>query len=872
MSVGPPPPERGARAPRRRFAVMGLSAAAILVSLVPIAPPALATWSQPGFLRSFGGRGEADVYAWGMAYNPVTDEMLVGDYWNFKIRRYNMQGQEVGAFFRAASARKGQPYSISVDARNGSIYVSEISDGKPAGYFAHYDKTGNYLGEFNSGARYTAWHTIDGRYLYVADSHYWDSSNNPPQIRKYDLDTNDAQVQHFGTYGTAPGTGQMKDIRGVAVDSGGRIYVADTTNRTVHVFSATGSWMYDFGTAGNGVGQFTGDLRGIAVNKATGEIYVVDAQASEIEKFQMSANPTTTSPTPVLHWGSEGQGPGQTADGGRAITLDASGNPWVADYGNFRFMKYTPGGALLATYPDPAGPPQPGGFSEARDVAVDPQGNVWGADSWNNRFQKFGPDGTPLGAWGRRNSHAPYGLDYPRGIGVDPVNGDVWVADTRDHILRTYDSSGNYLMTLGTGNDSTSTGSFRWPMDVEFIDQGGTEYAWVADYTSCLLKKVDATTGAEVRSISVCNNGLTVDVPGNRIYVVSWKFKRVYVYDLNGASIASWGSTGTGTCQFSNPWDIDLVNGVLYVTDAQNARVEAFTTAGVCLGQWGTVGVGPYQLRSPSGITHDAQGNIYVADAGNDRIQEFSFSVAVPSGGDTVAPSTATVTSPVAGQVMQPQPFTISGAAADDVGIASVNVAVKNITTGLWWSAKGCVWTTAKTWNLSGVISPTPRSVTYALGFVGVGYGQFYSAQPQVKDTSGNAKAGAAVKFSTAGASSSDSVAPTTSLVHPAANATVSPGVVTIDGQTTDNVAVAAVEVAIRDRNTGLWWNAETSSWGSLRWLAATVESEGALSSSWSYHWSGGVAGGLYYVQARSTDGSGNVGTAPYTSVQFARA
>src|SRR5205823_11360804 len=114
----------------------------------------------------------------------------------------------------------------------------------------HYDKVGSYIGEFNSGARYTAWHTIDGRYLYVADSHYWDNSNNPPQIRKYDLDNGDAQVLHFGTYGTTPDTGQMKDVRGVAIDAGGRIYVADATNRTVHVFSSTGTWMYNFGSQG----------------------------------------------------------------------------------------------------------------------------------------------------------------------------------------------------------------------------------------------------------------------------------------------------------------------------------------------------------------------------------------------------------------------------------------------------------------------------------------------------------------------------------------------------------------------------------------------------------------------------------------------
>jgi hypothetical protein len=852
---------------------VAFSAVALLGGLVPVSPAAhAATWTAPGFLRTFGGRGEAGVYAWGMAYNPISNEILVGDYWNFKIRRYDLQGHELGAFFRPPSARKGQPYSISVDGRpgHGDIYVSEISDGKAAGYFAHYDKAGNYIGQFQSGARYTAWHTIDGHYLYVADSHYWDTKNSPPQIRKYDLDNNDTQVLHFGTYGTTPNTGQMKDVRGVAIDSGGRIYVADSTNRTVHVFDATGHFLYDFGSAGLGVGQFTGDLRGIVINDATGEIFVVDAEAGQIEKFQMSATPATTPPTATLHWGSEGTGPGQLADGGRALTLDPSGNVWVADYGNYRFMEYTSNGSLLAVYPNPAEPPAPGGFSEVRDVAVDPDGNVFGADSWNNRFQEFGPDGSFLGAWGHRNSTAPYGMDYPRGIAVDPTTSNVWVADTRDHILRVYDPDGNYLMTVGSGNDSTAVGSFRWPMDMEFINQSGIEYVWVADYTSCLLKKIVAATGAEVKSISLCQNGLTVDVPNNRIYVVSWSNRAVYTYDLNGTFITRWGSSGSGTCQFSNPWDIDLVNGVLYVADAANSRVEAFTTSGGCLGQWGTKGIGPYQFTSPSGIAHDAAGNIYIADAGNDRIQEFSFSVPIPvPGSDTVAP-TVTLTSPVKNQILPPQTLYVSGAATDNVGIASINVAVKNTSNNLWWDAKDAIWQTKKYWNLAGVTSPTPTNVTYSFGFVGVGYGQPYLTQAEAIDTSGNTTIGTpTVKFSTAQTASSDTVPPTATVVDPAMNKVVPAGAITIDGQATDDVAITTVEISIRDRATNLWWDPNSASWGTLRWFQTTLSNPNGMNTNWSYLWSGDVSGGSYYVQARATDSSGNQDDLPHSFTQF---
>ena len=177
---------------------------------------------------------------------------------------------------------------------------------------------------------------------------------------------------------------------------------------------------------------------------------------------------------------------------------------WVADYGNFRFFRYSPDGTLLASYPWPAGEPVAGGFAQVRDVAVAPDGTVWAADTWNNRFQRFAADGTFQAAFGRRNSHPPYGMDYPRGIAVNPVTGEVWVSSTRDHIIRVYDASGEtYLRTVGNGADSTAPGSFRWPMDVEF---SGTA-AWVSDYTSCRLKKVNAATGAELLSISSATTG-----------------------------------------------------------------------------------------------------------------------------------------------------------------------------------------------------------------------------------------------------------------------------------------------------------------------------------------------------------------------------
>ncbi|HYJ61877.1 MAG TPA: 6-bladed beta-propeller [Actinomycetota bacterium] len=863
---------------RHRSIVHALAACLIAALLTPViatvaAPVAGAqAWSPPGYVRSFGGRGEAGDYPWGMAYNPVTDQVISGDYWNFWARRWNPDtGASEGQFFRPVNQRRGQPYSISIDDRQGDFYIAEISSGD-IGYFTRYSANGTFIEEFDSDARYNAWHTISDGRLYVADSHYWNNAGSPSKVRVYDLDDPEFdQILSFGTWGTTPNTGQMGNIHGIAVDAGGRIYVADGTNRRVHVFTSSGTFLYDVGSPGSGVGQFSGDLRGMAIDQTSGAIYVVDANQGQIEKFQMSANPATTPPTAVAHWGSEGTGPGQMGDGGRGITVDGDGNVWVADYGNYRMLKYSPSGTVLGTYPDPAQPPPPGGFSWARDVAIDPQGDVWGADARNNRFQQFSSSGAFLGTWGRRQSNPPYGMDYPRGIGVNPANGDVWVASTRDHFLRVYDSAVNYIGTVGNGVDSSGTGSFRWPLDVEFATAGATDYAWISDYTSGRVKRVDAVPPfTERQSISVTNNGIALDEAADRLYVLSWQNDDVRIYNASaGSYITRFGSRGTGTCQFQNPWDIDLVNGVLYVTDSVRNKVMAFSTSGACLGEWGSKGQGPYQFKDPSGITHDAQGNLYIADANNDRITMYSFSVPVPNGSDTTLP-TVSLTSPTAGQVLAPSTVTLAGAAGDNVGIASVFTSVRDRSTNKWWNANDAIWGATRTWNYAAVNAPTPTGGTYTSSFISVRYGGLYQAQSKVTDTTGNMKLSGQVNFSVGTGGPQDNVAPTLTVSQPSKDSTVPAGSVNIAGHANDNAGVATVEIAIRNRVTLQWWQPGTGTWGAnLKWFSVALGSPGATSTTWSAPWNDAVPGGSYRVQGRAIDTSGNMVPTPYPFTQF---
>ena len=175
---------------------------------------------------------------------------------------------------------------------------------------------------------------------------------------------------------------------GIALDASNNVYVADSTNKKIHVYSSTGTWIRDSVARATPSVSSSSDLRSIAIDRVNGWLYVNDTDAGEIEKFSLTG-------TALTHWGSTGTGPGQFADGGRQLTVTPDGDVWDTDFGNWRFQRFTPNGTLRAMYPDPAQPAPLGFFAQPRGVAVDDDtGNLYIGDAYNNRFEKFGPDGS----------------------------------------------------------------------------------------------------------------------------------------------------------------------------------------------------------------------------------------------------------------------------------------------------------------------------------------------------------------------------------------------------------------------------------------------------------------------------------------------
>jgi uncharacterized protein (TIGR03663 family) len=270
----------------------------------------------------------------------------------------------------------------------------------------------------------------------------------------------------IGTQGSVEG--QLNEPRGVAVDSAGNLYVADTFNHRIQVFDPNGVFQRAFGSFGASDGQLY-EPRGVAVD-AAGNVYVADTWNARIVKFDAQGQFVTA-------WG-EGRndlGDGKKATetdatlegnareplgffGPRSVAVDSTGNVYIADTGNQRIVvtdsegnfKYQWGyeGAALGAFDEPAG------------VAVDAAGNVYVADTWNGRVQVFGPDGSgqvgaqPIASFSvpgwQRNTY----LDPSIGVSAD---GQVFTSVPSDNAVRWTDSAGTERLRWGgAGSDTAS--------------------------------------------------------------------------------------------------------------------------------------------------------------------------------------------------------------------------------------------------------------------------------------------------------------------------------------------------------------------------------------------------------------------------------
>src|SRR5215212_5982849 len=100
---------------------------------------------------------------------------------------------------------------------------------------------------------------------------------------------------------------------------------------------------------------------------------------------------------------------------------------------------------------------------------------------------------------------------------------------------------------------------------------------------------------------------------------------RVGICTLDEEYVGQFGSFGTDDGQFTWPTSLAIdADGNVFVVDDLNNRIQRFTPEGKLLHVFGSAGEGPGEFNLPWGITTDKAGQIYVADWRNDRVQKFT--------------------------------------------------------------------------------------------------------------------------------------------------------------------------------------------------------------------------------------------------------
>lgn len=300
-------------------------------------------------------------------------------------------------------------------------------------------------------------------------------------------------------------------------------------------------------------------------------------------------------------------------------------------------------------------------FNNPHGIAVDGQGIVYVADRWNHKIKKYDPNtglvttlaGT--GDIGRDDGPGATARFYsPWGLAVDSV-GNVYVADTKNQLIRKIDTSGIVSTVAGTGafgvrDGTVSTSRFADPTGIA-IAQDGTLY--VCDHVAHTIRKITTTgivstiagkafidgyvdgPGAAARFFRPY--GIEMDWDGSILVADEWNH-RIRRVQPNGFSstIAGSGLLGSddgpaSNARFNYPWDlVSDQDGAIYVMDGYNYVIRKIEGDSVITyaGEAGNVGgVDGYGIEASfsgaTAISMDHRTNtLYVGDAFNELIRK----------------------------------------------------------------------------------------------------------------------------------------------------------------------------------------------------------------------------------------------------------
>ncbi len=283
-----------------------------------------------------------------------------------------------------------------------------------------------------------------------------------------------------------------------ALDSSGDLWITDWADSRIAEYSRAGTLIATYGSEGAEAGQFYRPW-GIAVNQSTGNVYVTDDGNSRIVELSSTGafiraigwgvsddKPELETCASSCLAGIAGTGTGQL-DGPQGISIDSSGNLWVAEYSSNRVQEFSETGSWIKAFGS-AGTAG-GQFEGPMNIAF-AGGGVYITDQNNNRVDEFSTSGgfikaigwdvsksggeklemcaseCKAGTAGTGNGQ----FNGPRGLTIDPVSGNLYVSEIGNNRVQEITTSGVFVSKFGSGG--SGPGQFAQPMGVAVASTG----------------------------------------------------------------------------------------------------------------------------------------------------------------------------------------------------------------------------------------------------------------------------------------------------------------------------------------------------------------------------------------------------------------
>jgi trimeric autotransporter adhesin len=521
-------------------------------------------------------------------------------------------------------------------------------------------------------------------------------------IRKYNPGSNTLSIYagdgHLGFKNGPLLSAEFFSPSGLAFDAQGNLYVADEQNQRIRIITPAGmvstyagSGLEGFADGGDSVAKFNNPT-GVAVDGA-GTVYVADFGNNRIRRISKTHT--------VTQWAGSGtagfaDGSGTLASFNRpySITVTAAGVAYVSDQANNRIRKIVSGvvttlaGSGLAQFADGTG--AAASFRNPAGVTVDPSGNVYLADASNNRMRKITAAGVVTTLAGHGSAGSGDGVDTlasfstPSGIAVDP-SGNIFVGDLGtgeirkvavQAAVRTLAGNGATDYLEGTGKGAHINAPYSISLDAAgtlFFEDGDRRFRkstpagvtsfladgtvgdpgfafnsntgsvvdvagnlYVADGNNRQIRKTTPAgvvtpfgidTAVSTQSLFFFVSSLNFDAAGNMIYT---NFANGTIRKISPAGVVSFLDSVPITFDAGNPFaswiyaSTNDVAGNLYVAAAHMSTIYKVTPQGKHTVFFAGQPPASDTVFQPRGLAVDASGKVYVADIGNNRIVVFS--------------------------------------------------------------------------------------------------------------------------------------------------------------------------------------------------------------------------------------------------------